>query len=277
MVKIAQQSMQSLMLTMRLNGTELANGTGFIVRTTKGLALITSRHNVTGRYQGTGKPIAPSGAVPDEIVIHHPAPFDKNRFLPQWEARVEPLYAGGARLWKEHPTHGSRVDVVLLPLTQTQGIAPVPHAMNEGSTIAVGCAEMVSVVGFPFGISAGGRFAVWAAAHVASEPEVDYNDLPLFLIDCRTRPGQAGAPVLAQRTGMVTLTDGRKLPAIGTATRFLGMYSGRVHKDADLGMVWKASAIQELIASIGPPLALYKLWPASQPIATPATLHSPLP
>lgn len=281
MVKIAQQSMQSLMLTMRLNGTDLAAGTGFMVRTGKGLALITSRHNLTGRYQGTGKPIAPGGEVPNEIVIHHPAPFDKNCFKPQWEARVEPLYAGGtaegARLWKEHPALGSRVDVVLLPLTQTRGIAPMPHAMNEGATIAVACAEPVSVVGFPFAISAGGRFAVWANGFVASEPEADYNDLPMFLIDCRTRPGQSGAPVLAQRTGLVTLTDGRKLPAIGTATRFLGMYSGRVHKDADLGMVWKASVIQDLIDALGPPITLFKLWPASPRTATPATPRIPTP
>jgi hypothetical protein len=272
MAKIAQQSMQSLMVTMRVDGVELAHGTGFIVRTAKGLALITSRHQLTGRYQGTGKPIAPNGAVPNEIVIYHPAPFDKERFMPQWEARVEPLYAGDARLWKEHPVFGSRVDMVLLPLTQTAGIAPVPLAMHEGDAILVQCAEPVSVVGFPFAIAAGGRFAVWAAGFIASEPEADYNDLPLMLIDCRTRPGQSGAPVVAQRTGLVTLTDGRRMPAIGTASRFLGMYSGRVHKDADIGMVWKASAIQELINTIGPPITLFKLWPA-----TPATPRTPPP
>src|SRR4051812_37256450 len=195
MMKIAPQSMQSLMLTMRSSGTDLANGTGFVVKTAVGLALVTNRHHVTGRYQGTGKPIAANGAVPNEIVIHHPAPFDKNRFIPSWEARVEPLYADGnvdgARLWKEHPKYGSRADFVLLPLTQTQGIAPIPCVMNEGATISILPGDLVSVVGFPFPIPAGGRFALWASAILASEPEVDYNDLPLFLVDCRTRPGQA--------------------------------------------------------------------------------------
>lgn len=279
MSKIAQQSMQSLMLTMRLDGVDLATGTGFLVNTAKGLALVTNRHHVTGRYQGTGKPIAPSGAVPNEIVIHHAITFDKTRFVPEWEARVEPLYADGTpaseRRWKEHPTYGSRVDFVLLPLTQTKGIAAIPYAMNEGASIAVGPADPVSIVGFPFAISAGGRFAVWAAAHVASEPEADYNDLPLFLVDCRTRPGQSGAPVVAQRTGVVTLVDGRQKPVVGAATRFLGIYSGRVHKDSDLGMVWKASAIQELIDSLGPPITLFKLWTGTG--ATPATRRSPPP
>lgn len=271
MLRIAQQSMQSLMLTMRFNGVDLGTGTGFIVKLGTGIGLVTSRHNVTGRYQGTGKPISPTGAVPNEIVIYHPVPFNQNRFIPDWEARVEPLYAdgttAGARLWKEHPRLGSRVDFVLLPLTRAQGVASVPCAMNEGVALSVQPAETVNIVGFPFGITAGGRFAVWANAFVASEPEADYNDLPLFLVDCRTRPGQSGAPVVARRNGMVTLANGKHVPTNGTVTRFLGMYSGRVHKDADIGMVWKASAIQELIQAVSPPITLYKLWPATKAAA----------
>ena len=264
MQQIAPQSMQALMLTTRFNGVDLAHGTGFVVKTANGIALITARHHVTGRHQGTGKPIAPSGAVPNEIAIFHPLPFDQHRFIPRWEERVEPLYDDGTRLWKEHPHYGSRVDFVLLPLTRTEGIAATPHAMDEGATIAVQVAEAVSVVGFPFGISAGGRFAVWANGMVASEPEADFNDLPLFLVDSRTRPGQAGAPVIARRNGVVALTNGKQVPSNGPVTKFMGVYSGRVHKDADLGMVWKASAIQELIQSVGAPITLFKLWPAAR-------------
>lgn len=260
MIKIAPQSMQSLMLTTRCNGVDLAHGTGFIVKTATGLALITSRHQVTGKYQGSGKPISPSGAVPDEIVIHHPLPFDQQRFVPAWDARVEPLYDDGNKLWKEHPQHGSRVDVVLLPLTQTQGVASVPYTIGDGPPIAIQPAETISVVGFPFNIAAGGRFAVWAPGIVASEPDVNFNDLPLFLIDCRTRPGQAGSPVIARRDGVVTLTNGKQVPTNGPVARFLGIYSGRVHKDADIGMVWKASVVHELILAMGPPITLFKLW-----------------
>lgn len=262
MIKIAPQSMQSLMLTMRCNGADLATGTGFIVKTAAGIALITSRHHLTGRYQGTGKPISPTGNVPDEIVIHHPLPFHRQRFIPDWDVRIEPLYDNGTKRWKEHPVHGSRVDVVLLPLTQIQGIASVPYATSEGATIAVQPAEPVSIVGFPFGISAGGRFAIWATGHVASEPEVDFNDLPVFLVDCRTRPGQAGSAVIARRDGTVTLTSGKQVPTNGAVVRFLGIYSGRLHKDADIGLVWKASAIQDLINAVGPPVTLFKLWTA---------------
>ncbi|WP_332848135.1 hypothetical protein [Massilia sp. S19_KUP03_FR1] len=184
MLQIAQQSMQSLMLTMRCNGVDVGHGTGFIVKLGNGIGLVTNRHNVTGRYQRSGKPIAASAAIPNEIAIFHPLACDKQRFVPAWEARVEPLYAGGSidgeRLWKEHPHYGSRVDFVLLPLTRTDGIAATPYSMTDGANIAVQPAETVSVIGFPFALSAGGRLAVWATGTVASEPEADYNDLPLI-------------------------------------------------------------------------------------------------
>ncbi|ALN80403.1 hypothetical protein LA76x_2270 [Lysobacter antibioticus] len=34
------------------------------------------------------------------------------------------------------------------------------------------------------------------------------------------------------------------------ATRFLGVYSGRINAQSDLGFVWKASAVAELISTI---------------------------
>jgi hypothetical protein len=36
----------------------------------------------------------------------------------------------------------------------------------------------------------------------------------------------------------------------GPATKFLGIYSGRVNAESDLGIVWKASAIKELVEAI---------------------------
>ena len=36
----------------------------------------------------------------------------------------------------------------------------------------------------------------------------------------------------------------------GLITKFAGIYSGRIHKDSDIGMVWKRSAILELIEAI---------------------------
>jgi hypothetical protein len=114
----------------------------------------------------------------------------------------------------------------------------------------LGPADIVSVVGFPFAIQAGATFAVWATGFLASEPAVDYAALPMLLIDCRTRPGQSGSAVIAHRSGLSLHTvQGGAVLLPGTATMFVGIYSGRVNEEADLGMVWKASAVQAIVGS----------------------------
>lgn len=54
---------------------------------------------------------------------------------------------------------------------------------------------------FPFGLAGGGSLAIWATGLMATEPEIDYNNQPTFLIDCRARPGQSVSAVIAHRNG----------------------------------------------------------------------------
>jgi hypothetical protein len=96
--------------------------------------------------------------------------------------------------------------------------------------------------------------AVWATGFVASDPDLNYNQLPVMLIDCRTRPGQSGSPVIAFRRGNFNAGQGVMGITAGPIQKFIGIYSGRIHKDSDIGMVWKVSAIQELINSFAPPV-----------------------
>lgn len=104
---------------------------------------------------------------------------------------------------------------------------------------------------FPFGLDGGGLLAIWATGFMATDPEVDYNNQPTFLIDCRARPGQSGSAVIAHRNGgMVALEGGGTAAFSGPVTRFLGIYSGRINEQSDLGIVWKASSIKELLDSI---------------------------
>jgi hypothetical protein len=108
----------------------------------------------------------------------------------------------------------------------------------------------VSVVGFPFGLTAGGALAVWATGFIATDPDVDYAGLPVFLIDCRSRQGQSGSAVIAHRTGGAVATETGVMVGGGVMTRFLGIYSGRVNAESDLGFVWKAAAIRQLVSAI---------------------------
>jgi hypothetical protein len=233
---------------MRFNGQPLASGTGFVVETKNGPALITNRHNATGRHQDSGECLSITGGLPNEIVIQH----NSWRGLGQWEEVIEPLYDNDKPRWIEHPFLKEKADFVLLPLIKRLGMVFYSYNPSDpGPPIAIHVAEPVSVVGFPLGLRSAGYFPVWATGFIASEPQLDHDKLPVFLIDCRTRKGQSGSAVVTYRPGgPVTLENGDVSFFNDPVFRFLGIYSGRVNKDSDIGRVWKASAIAELIASI---------------------------
>lgn len=249
MNNIAKPSIQSLFVEMQFNDQALATGTAFVVNTpNKGPHLITNRHNVTGRNQETGEPLSKTCGIPNEIVILH----NRKSTLGQWVAKKESLYINDIPRWIEHPTLGSRADFVALQLTNLSDVDLYPYdPFNVGTLIYIGPADAVSVIGFPFGISAGGAFGVWATGFLASEPVIDFNNLPIQLIDCRARQGQSGSPVIAYRNGgAVAMANGDTGVFTGPVERFIGIYSGRINSESDLGVVWKATAIAELIRSL---------------------------
>jgi hypothetical protein len=249
MTAINKQSVQSLPIQMQFNGQPISTGTSFVANSNKGPVLITNRHNVTGRNQETGKPLSPTLAIPNEIVIYH----NEKSKLGSWITKVEKLLdADDSPLWIEHPVLGDKADFVALPLTDISGIDLHPYTLGVGDPlISYRPADKISVVGFPFGLTGGGCLALWATGYVASEPDIDFSDLPVFLIDCRSRQGQSGSPVIAYANGgMVSLEDGSSSVFSGPVCRFLGIYSGRINAESDLGVVWKAIAIRELVDSI---------------------------
>lgn len=248
MPQIAQPSVQSLLIEMQVNGTPLSTGTAFVVKAASGPYLITNRHNVTGRRQDTGVPLSPTGGIPTHVVIVH----NRTGQLGQWVWKSEPLYVGTSPRWREHPTLGASADFVALPLADLADVDLFPYdPANPGPEIFFGPADPVSVIGFPFGVTAGGAFGVWATGFLASEPEVNFSNQPIQLVDCRTRPGQSGSPVIAYRSGgMVPMVDGSAAAFVGPVWRFIGIYSGRINNESDLGLVWKASAIQQLVVTL---------------------------
>ena len=246
-VLIRLPSVRSLLIEMRVGNQALGTGTGFVVDSAKGPVLLTNRHNVTGRRQDNGQPLSPTGGVPDAIRIVH----NRAGKLGEWLTRDEALYASGKPTWKEHPTLGPQADFVALPLNNLQDVELYKYDVaNPGPPIKAGPAQTISVVGFPFGIQAGGSLAVWATGFVASEPDIDFGNLPVFLIDCRSRQGQSGSAVIAYGDGgMFAMEDRSTAVMPGEVIRLLGIYSGRINEQSDLGIVWKVSALQELVAA----------------------------
>ena len=248
MTTIAEPSVKSLIVQMEVGGQPLSVGTAFVADSKKGPVLITNWHNAAGRNPNDGKIISPTGAVPDTIVVLH----NRAGKLGEWVPRKESLQANGKQRWVEHPKHGKKVDCVAIPLTDLADVQLYPYTLGVGDpAIKCGPADTVSVVGFPFGITAGGALALWATGFVASEPDIDFNNLPSFLIDCRSRPGQSGSAVVAYRSGgMVAMDDGSSAAFSGPVTRFLGIYSGRINEQSDLGIVWKAAAVREIVDAV---------------------------
>jgi hypothetical protein len=235
-----------LLILARFGETELSTATGFVVTRGDRHYLITNWHVATGRRPDTNEVISPTGGVPDNLAVVH----NSKDALGRWESRIEPLYEpDGAPLWLEHPQHGKVVDVVALPLTALDGVDLYGHdPWKTDPLIAVGVSGAVTIVGFPFGMTGGGAFGIWVQGSIATEPVVDYGNLPCFLVDSRTRPGQSGSPVILFRSGgMVEMEDGGSAVFAGPVEKFLGAYSGRINKQSDLGIVWKATAIQEVI------------------------------
>ena len=247
MTTISKPSVQSLLICLNAGSERLATGTAFVCESKEGPALITNWHNVAGRNPSTKTLLSPSGLEPDNVDIVH----NQADQLGRWVVRNEALKSHSKPIWIEHPTLGGKADLVALPLVNLDGVALYPYALKGDPPIAINPAESVSVVGFPFGIQAGGSLAVWATGFVASEPSIDFGDLPVFLVDCRSRPGQSGSAVIAHRNGgAVTLENGNTAIFGGPVTRLLGIYSGRINQESDLGIVLKMSAIEESINSI---------------------------
>jgi hypothetical protein len=237
---VTRPSVASLFLEMQQAGKKIGTATGFIVVRDAKRYLITNRHVVRG-LQSAG-PIIP----PDHFVIaQHVAGK-----LGTWEPRTEQLYdKTGRPRWFEHPSRPVEIDVAALPLANDAGIDVYPYdPWSPGPGMAAGVSEPLHIIGFPFGVSGGGALGIWVRGFTATEPDLDWNGLPCFLVDSRTRDGQSGSPVIAYSAGGPTAMAGGGLALGGPPMeQFFGVYSGRINRESDLGIVWKAQAVRDVI------------------------------
>jgi len=238
-------SLRSLMIRLKANGTVIASGTGFIMRHKDILYLVTNWHNLTGKNAETQQPMSPSGILPDQVeIVHH------GQSIGQWVSKTENLYDGnGTPRWKEHPS-GSVVDVVALPLTEVaEPIKFYVFDMRLANTNILPQVSMtVYILGYPLGLAGAGDFPVWKTGHIASEYFIDYKNSPCFLVDATTRGGMSGSPVFIRMFGGYDTEDGTHVVSSSqVATRFLGVYSGRIHKDSEIGRVWRAKVLEEIL------------------------------
>jgi hypothetical protein len=139
----------------------------------------------------------------------------------------------------------------MLPLSPKE--EPDWYAINqlEMLDLSVDIGQDVYILGYPFGIGPRG-YPIWKRASIASEPQLRTQEQPYILVDTASRPGMSGSPVIRRSWDNHSLSNGGLLTTAGARTKFIGVYSGRLSTtdplDAQLGLVWPAGFIEDILA-----------------------------
>lgn len=156
-------------------------------------------------------------------------------------------------LWYIHPVDGAAVDVVAIPLgAETNPVMkffPINPLSAQGLIIRI--SMEVFILGYPFGPEPPG-FPVWKRGNIASEPNLVQLGQKYLLVDTASLSGMSGSPVI-RRSWTNHLVDANYTSDDSRiATKFIGVYSGRrkgLHgSDTQLGIVWPASSITDILA-----------------------------
>ncbi len=251
--RIDDYSFAPLHMKLRYGVKTIGTATGFVYEIEDSQYLITNWHVASGRNRFTDQPMNTYAAVPNAL---RPMFFVDGK-SGEWRAHDIPLVdQGGNPLWYQHPDHGQRVDVAALPFTCPPGLTVHPiNRIPTTSDMVVETGQDVFILGYPLNIRAGGAFPVWKRASIASEPEIDLDQLPLQLVDTASYTGMSGSPVIAKEVYHYRGLDGDLHIDHNAGTHYVlvGVYSGRRRgRDGELsqlGEVWKARVIEEMIAA----------------------------
>jgi hypothetical protein len=242
-------SASTVPLEMMFNSTALSLGTGFIWHQNGMFYLITNWHNVSGKDPNSGRALSRTGGIPNKLKIYLNKKGALGHKFPETFELYDHLRQPN---WFVHPSLGNQVDVVALPLSPSE--EPDWYAINQLGwfDLSVSIGQDVYILGYPFGIGPNG-YPIWKRSSIASEPEVFTSSQRYILVDTASRPGMSGSPVIRRSWGTHMTADGGLVTNTGSATKLIGVYSGRLHTtdplDAQLGLVWPIFFIDEIIAS----------------------------
>lgn len=251
-VLIDKLSVVSVFIEMYFNETKLAIGTAFFTERNNEKFLVTNWHNLSGRNSITKEPLDNINlAIPNKIRVYHHDLKDLGNVIYQ---NYNLQNKDGQSLWFEHPIHTNKIDVAILPILTKIDIYTIELAILESDPydawpIEVG--EKLYVLGYPFGITASAYFPIWKAATIASEPNINIEELPKFYIDTATKKGMSGSIVIQKERRAVAMMNKGQITS-RFRVNFLGVYSGRVLEpknefDTQIGIVWKENCINEII------------------------------
>ncbi|MDP3946518.1 MAG: trypsin-like peptidase domain-containing protein [Lutibacter sp.] len=247
-------SQTSFYLESYKNGKSLMSGTCFFAKNEDKTFLITNWHNVSGLNPKTKVFMGPFAVQPDQLAIKI---FKNQEILELTDINIDLYDSDSKPVWLEHPIHKEKVDVVAIEVRIPDDklifcVEECIEPFNENTQIHV--KDDVYVLGYPFGLNAGGIFPIWKRASIASEPIINIEALPKMYIDTASRPGMSGSPVIYKEKRSVMIGDGEPGKASKFSSyfmQFVGIYSGRItdgkENTAQLGIVWKYPVINEII------------------------------
>lgn len=248
----------------------VSQGTGFYYEQ-KGSAqdvilfLVTNYHVLTGYSPKETNP--PKG---DNIIFY----FHKDVKNPGDVKQIRfPLFTkNGKAIWlrsKEFP----HADIAIIPLAASLYDDVIVSVISEDWTkgdIKVRPTSTITLIGYPYGYyDKKNWLPVWKTGSIASEPDVDFEGKPLFLVDISAFPGMSGSPAFAIAYGAYETIAGPT--TVGHVQKFLGVYASMqmlkeekyleeiiseskeglvVSKSLELAHIWKASLIMKIIKEI---------------------------
>lgn len=240
--KLHPYSLFATHLEPRFSETRLSVGTGLCISLSDRTYLATARHNFTGRNATTNQLLSPTAAVPDRVSawFHH-----QDYTREAWTELEMPLLDDdGGPLWLAHPDRS--IDVAVLPFSPRSALVPSLKLDGYTGLPSVAPGKHIHLIGFPLGRASHGHIPIWNTGALATELAIDFDGHPAFLVDCTSRSGNSGSPVLVE-TGYTGTAH-----AFGAERHFpelavLGIYTGRLDSRSDIGLAWKLPVVVEII------------------------------
>ena len=234
----------------------MVSATCFFTKREDKVFLVTNWHVVSGKNADTLQNLdEKNGGIPNKLRIYVPLSEDNGVVTYGDEIYIDiDLYAEDNPVWLDRKKGDRFIDVAVIPVSVPEKYAITmiedgEEFFNEHTGIEI--TSPLYIIGYPFGKICG-ELPIWKRSTVASEPNYQMDDdMPYFFVDTASRQGMSGSPVVLFEKRSALLMEDDKVGV--HYTKFIGIYSGRIGSekegDAQLGRVWKACIIDELISS----------------------------
>ncbi len=235
-------------ITTFKNKKSQKTGSGFFYTNSGGLYYITNRHMVIKEDENYH---------PDQISLR--LHKNANDLKDNEDFFIDLFDKNGTAIWKEHPVHGKKTDVVGIPIEKNKieghfivkSFSPQNHLPKD---IEIEIGQDLLVMGFPKGFSDTlYNLPIFRNATLASVYPVPFRGNQFVLIDSRLHGGTSGSPVLTKVMNMVKKTDGSTAIMSGNPRYLIGIHSASIDvegtTDTDplgLNCTWFASLIEDI-------------------------------